>query len=668
MRITLWCCALVISVLTVKAQQSSGFDLKSLDDSAAPCDDFFQYACGGWNANNPIPADQARWGTFDELRERNLALLRGILEAAAANPGDDPIAKKIGNYYGACMNESEIEKAGLAPLNRELALVGELDSKDDLAPLLASLHASGVNAFFTFGSQEDFDNPTQMIADLDQAGLGLPDRDYYLKDQERFTAVRKAYREHVKNMFELAGDDAETAAAKADTVMEIETELAQASMDRVERRDPNNVKHPTQRGDLNTLTESFEWEPYFAATPANEFKKLNVSSPGFLEGMEGLLEDRDLDDIKTYLSWHVIHTAASMLPKAFVDENFNFYGKTLSGAEEIQARWKRCTQYVDADLGEALGQKYVAKYFPPTAQKRMASLVDDVEQALRTDLGEVEWMSPETKQRALRKLEGIRNKIGHPEKWRDYSDLEISPDDALGNSLRSNAFSFEYSLGKISKDSNPKEWHMSPPTVNAYYHPLENTINFPAGILQPPFFNQEADDALNYGAIGAVIGHELTHGFDDSGRKFDYDGSLRDWWTAADAKAFDDRAQCFVDEYGAFEPVPGVRLNGKLTLGENTADNGGLRIAMMALDKRLQSSKVGKIDGFAPLQRLFLGWAQVWCGDMREAESKQRATTDPHSPGRFRVNGVVSNMPEFREAFSCKAGAPMAPEKTCRVW
>ncbi len=655
-------------VLISPAALAQSFDPASLNSSVAPCDDFFQYACGGWVARNPIPPDQARWGTFYKLRDRNLELLRAILDEAAAASQPTAVEKKIGDYYGACMDEAVIEEAGAAPLEQELAAVEELESAEDLGPLLAALHSSGVNAFFTFGSQQDFDDASRMIADLDQAGLGLPDRDYYLEDAERFTGIREAYREHVKTMFELVGDDAEAAAQKADVVMELETLLAEASMARVDRRDPQNLRHPTAREDLSGLTAGFDWDAYFASSPAPEFATLNVSNPGFLEGMDGLLAERDLEDVKTYLSWQVIRTAAPMLPKAFVDQNFEFYGKTLSGREENQARWKRCTQYTDGDLGEALGQKYVEKHFPAAARERMLKLVHDVEEALRKDLGQLEWMGPETKERALRKLSGIRNKIGHPEKWRDYSELEIEEGDALGNSLRANAFAFAYRLSKIGTESDPSEWYMTPPTVNAYYHPLENTINFPAGILQPPFFDQDADDALNYGAIGAVIGHELTHGFDDSGRKFDFDGSLRDWWTEADAEAFEERAQCFVDQYAAYTPVEGVNLNGKLTLGENTADNGGLRIAMMALEQRLSNQKVAEIDGFTPLQRIFLGFAQVFCGSDREAEAKRLATVDSHSPGQFRVNGVVSNMPEFQQAFSCEKGSAMAPENTCRVW
>ena len=661
--------ALLFAVLVSAAlMPAQSFDPALLDDAVAPCDDFFQYACGSWVAKNPIPADQARWGTFNELRDRNLELLRAILEEASAASEPDPIEKKIGAYYGACMDEAAIEEAGVEPLDRELAVIEELSSKHDLAALLASLHTRGVNAFFRFGSQQDFDDASRMIADIDQGGLGLPDRDYYLEDEERFTTIRGAYREHLAKMFELAGDDPDAAKGKADAVMELETALAEASMSRVDRRNPENLRRPTERAELSGMASGFDWESYFDRSPAPAFTTLNVSNPEFLAGMDELLASSELDRIKTYLSWQTIRTAASTLPKAFVDQNFSFYGKTLSGREEIQARWKRCTQYVDGDLGEALGQKYVAKHFPPAARERMLRLVHYVEEALRKDLGELEWMGAETKEKALRKLGGIRNKIGHPEEWRDYSKLDIDPDDALGNSLRSNAFAFEYRLSKIGKKSDPKEWYMTPPTVNAYYHPLENTINFPAGILQPPFFDQEADDALNYGAIGAVIGHELTHGFDDSGRKFDFDGSLRDWWTEADAEAFEKRAQCFVDQYEAYSPVEGVTLNGKLTLGENTADNGGLRIAMMALQQRLENAEVGKIDGLTPMQRLFLGWAQVWCGSYRVAEAKRLATVDSHSPGRFRVNGVVSNMPEFKEAFQCKTGSPMAPEKTCRVW
>ena len=654
----------------VLAQKASipGFDPANLDRSVSPCENFYRFSCGGWTDRNPIPADQSRWGRFDDLRERNQMALREILEEAAAKSNPDPLERQIGAYYGACMDEPGIEKRGAAPLEAQLAPIRALTAKKDIPALAARLHREGVRVFFYFGSMEDPADTSKMVADIDQAGLGLPDRDYYLETGERFQKIREQYLAHVTKMFELAGDSAQAAAAKAGAVMRLETKLAQASLDRVSRRDPNNVVHPTKRAALDDLTLAFDWKAYFdgLATPA--FDSLNVSTPDFFRGFNEALAWQPLEDWKTYLEWHVIHASAPLLPSAFVDENFQFYGKTLTGAQELSPRWKRCVQYTDGDLGEALGQKYVEKHFPPDAKERMEQLVHAVEAALEADIRELDWMTEETKKKALRKLDSIRNKIGHPEKWRDYSALQIKPDDALGNSVRSNAFALAYDLDKIGKASDKNEWGMSPPTVNAYYHPLQNNINFPAGILQPPFFDNALDDAVNFGAIGAVIGHELTHGFDDSGRQFDYDGALRDWWTEADAKAFEERASCIEKQYGGYSPAEGVNLNGKLTLGENTADNGGLRVALMALEKSLENKRVREIDGFTPAQRLFLGWSQVWCQNITEEAARLRAATDPHSPGEFRVNGVVSNMPEFREAFSCKTGQPMAPENMCRVW
>ncbi len=645
-----------------------GFDAANLDRSVSPCEDCYRFSCGGWTDANPIPSDQARWGRFDDLRERNLAALRTILEGAAATAAPDPIERKIGDYYQACMDEDGIERRGSEALERELAPVRAVRSKAELARLAARLHRQGVRAFFYFGSMEDPADTSRMIADIDQAGLGLPDRDYYFDEGERFEKIREAYRVHVAKMFELAGDGAERAEAKAAAVVRLETGLARVSMDRVSRRNPDNVVHPTARAALDDLTLAFDWGAYFDALSTPGFDTLNVSTPDFFWGWNQALAWEPLEDWKTYLEWHVIHAAAPVLPAAFVEENFRFYGKTLSGVEELSPRWKRCVRYTDSDLGEALGRKYVEKHFPPAAKQRMEELVHAVEAALEADIRQLDWMTAETKRKALRKLDSIRNKIGHPEKWRDYSALAIEADDALGNSLRSNAFALAYRLAKIGKDSDPAEWGMSAPTVNAYYHPLQNNINFPAGILQPPFFDNELDDAVNFGAIGAVIGHELTHGFDDSGRRFDYDGALRDWWTEADAEAFEERAACFEQQYAAYSPVEGVKLNGKLTLGENTADNGGLRVALMALEQRLAEGSQEPVDGFTPVQRLFLGWSQVWCQNITDEAAQLRAQTDSHSPGRFRVNGVVSNMPEFREAFSCERGQPMAPETMCRVW
>lgn len=471
-------------------------------------------------------------------------------------------------------------------------------------------------------------------------------------------------------MFKLLGDSPQKAAAEANTVMTIETALAKGSMDRVLRREPANIYHKMTMQEWQALSPSFSWPRYITDAGAPTFTSLNVVSPDFFKALNQELHDVSLDDLKTYLRWHIVHTAAgrNVLPDAFVNENFNFFGKMLRGAKELQARWKRCVGATDRDLGEALGQAYVAKTFPPEAKERTLKMVHALEEALRQDITNLPWMTDATKKQALIKLEAIRNKIGYPDKWRDYSTLKIERGDALGNAMRSTEFEFERQLHKIGKARDTQEWEMTPPTVNAYYDPTENDINFPAGILQPPFYDFKGDDGVNFGGIGAVIGHELTHGFDDQGRQFDKEGNLKDWWTAEDAKAFEQRAQCLVDEYSSFVAVDDVHVNGKLTLGENTADNGGLRIADMALQSALAGKQTEKIDGFTPEQRLFLGWGQIWCQNMSDQMSRLLALTNEHSPGQYRVNGVVRNMPEFQKAWNCKAGQPMAPENACRVW
>jgi putative endopeptidase len=639
-----------------------------LDKTADPCNNFYQYACGGWRAKNPVPADYARWGRFEELLERNQKVLREILEASAAASSRGPIDQKIGDYYASCMDEAAIEKKSLTPLKPELDRIEALKSVSGLPALVARLHALGANALFRFGSQPDIKNSTQNIAVAVQGGLGLPDRDYYLNQDPRSVELRAKYLAHVRKMFELAGTPAAAAEAQAKAVLEIETSLAKASLDRVARRDPYKNYHKLTRKELAALSPSFDWNRYFVASAAPAFDSLNVQNPDFIRDVQALLKSESLDNWKAYLTWHLLHTAAPMLPKAFEEEDFDFFRRTLAGQKEQQPRWKRCVSATDADLGEALGQKYVAKNFPPEAKKRMLALVAAIEKAMETDLKDLDWMTPETKKRALEKLHAVANKIGYPDKWRDYTALKIVRGDALGNSLRSNEFAGEYELAKIGKPVDPKEWTMTPPTVNAYYSPSMNNINFPAGILQPPFFDATADDAVNYGGIGAVIAHELTHGFDDQGRKYDAHGNLSDWWTDQDAKEFEKRAQCFVHEYSAFTAVDSVKLNGNLTLGENTADNGGLRLAFMALMDTIEGKSHEKIEGFTPEQRFFLSWGQVWCQNTTEEQARLRAATDPHSPGEYRVNGVVSNMPEFQKAFACTAGQPMVRQNACRVW
>jgi putative endopeptidase len=650
-------------------KQIPGFDPAALDRSADPCVNFYQFSCGGWMKNNPIPPDQASWGRFNELAENNRAILREILETAAKpDPKRSPNDQKIGDYYASCLNEDAINKKGIAVLKPEFDKINALKSKSQLTDLIAHLHDQGIDVFFGFGSEADFKNASMVIAQADQAGLSLPDRDYYLKNDPKSVELQKAYVEHVTNMFKLLGDTPQKAAAEANAVMNIETALAKGSMDIVSRRDPLALYHKLSTQEWQALAPGLSMQKYLTDIGAPPVSSLNVVAPDFFKALNAELKEATLNDLKTYMRWHLIHSQTQYLPTAFVNEDFNFFRKTLTGAKELRARWKRCVSATDGDLGEALGKAYVAKVYPPEAKERTLKMVHELEAALKEDITNLPWMTEVTKKQALIKLAAIQNKIGYPDKWRDYSALKIVRGDALGNSLRANAFEFRRQLNKIGKPLDKQEWGMTPPTVNAYYNPLQNNINFPAGILQPPFYDFKADDALNFGGIGAVIGHELTHGFDDSGRQFDAQGNLRDWWTPEDGKAFEQRAQCLVDEYNSFVAVDDVHLNGKLTLGENTADNGGLRIAGMALNKTLEGKQPEKIDGFTPEQRLFLGWGQIWCQNQTDQIARLLALTNEHSAGKFRVNGVVQNMPEFQKAWGCKAGQPMVSQNACRVW
>src|SRR3954470_3719565 len=657
---------LAATLTYAQGRSASGLELTALNRSVDACTDFYQFACGGWLAANPIPADRARWGRFDELREKNLEMMRRVLDLAAS--GRDPAGKKIGDYYATCMDEETINRRGAAPLEPDLKNVASLQSADRLPELIAELHKTGVNALFRFGAEGDFKDTSTVIAMAAQGGMGLPDRDYYFRDDARSAEVRKQYEAHVSKMLTLAGTAPAQAAGDAATVMRIETALAKAALDIVARRNPANQYHKMSVAELQQLTPRFNWTRYLRGVAAPAFSAINVTEPDFFRALDQLLASTPPEDLRAYLRWHVVHQNAAMLSTAFVDENFRFYSGTLQGVQEQRPRWKRCVDYVDADLGEALGQSFVKEAFGPQAKADTLKMVHEIETMLEQDILTLDWMTEDTKKQALAKLHAVMDKIGYPDKWRDYSALTIERGDALGNSQRANAFEFHRQLSKIGKPLDRTEGSMTPPTVNAYYNPLQNNINFPAGILQPPFYHASHDAAVNYGGAGAVIGHELTHGFDDEGRQFDAQGNLKDWWTAADAAAFEQRASCFVDQYAGFTAVDDVKLNGKLTLGENTADNGGLRLALMAYAASHADQPAQPLDGFTPEQRFFLGWAQVWCENRRPEYERLQAQTNPHSPGRYRVNGVVSNMPEFQKAFSCRSDAPMARGAQCRVW
>ena len=656
---------------SAKEQAAPKFDINNIDKTADPCTDFYQYACGNWIKNNPIPGDQSSWESFGEVYEHNLAVLRQVLEKASANdPARSAVQQKIGDFYASCMDEAAANKAGYKPLQPELDRIAAVKDKTQMIELMSHEQMVGPNPLLGFGAGPDLHNAEMTTAAIDQSGLSLPDRDYYLKDDAPTLAIRKAFVDHMKKLFSLIGQSPEQSAKSADAVLKIETELAKAYMERTLRRDPKNRDHKMSVAAAEALGPNFHLARYFAASGAPAFTELNVGNPEFFKSVNAVIESTPLDAWKTYMTWQMVSNAAAWLSDDFVQEDFKFQ-QAITGQKELQVRWKRCVNATDNALGEALGQPYVDATFGVEGKQRMLKMVDALEAALKRDITDLPWMTETTKKEGLVKLAAIRNKIGYPDKWRDYSKLTISRGDLLGNIYRASEFETRRRLQKIGKPVDQLEWNMTPPTVNAYYSGSHNEIVFPAGILQPPFFDRSMDDAVNMGGIGLVIGHELTHGFDDQGRKFDPKGNLRDWWTAEDGKEFEKRASCVSDEYSGFIAVDDLKLNGKLTLGENTADNGGARIALMALHDLMAQAKQDpdkKIDGYTPDQRFFLGFGRVWCQNITPELSRMLVRVDPHSPGRWRVNGVVRNMPEFQKAFGCKAGQPMVPENACRVW
>ncbi len=649
-------------------------DLKSMDKTADPCVDFYQYVCGGWKKNNPIPPDEASWSVYGKLENENAQFLWGILEdAAKPNPNRTDVQQKIGDYFAACMDTSAVDKAGMTPIKPTLDEIDALKSVSDVPAFLARAHrrASGYHGgsmMFYFTADQDFGDATKVIAFALGGGLGLPDRDYYLKTDPKSVELRQKYLAHVEKMFTLLGDKPEAAAQAAKTVMDIETALAKASLTRVQKRDPYNLYHVMKVADLQKLTPEFNWQTYLDASGVRDVSQLNVTEPEFFKALDQELKSRPLADWKAYLRWHTVRAKAPYLSKPFVDANFDFYSRTLRGVTEQQPRWKKCVAWVDRDLGEALGQEFVRRTFTPETKAKTQRMTKQVEDAMEEDIKSLPWMGDETKKQALEKLHGIRNKIGYPDKWRDYSSVEVKRDDFFGNVERSATFESHRELAKIGKPLDRGEWGMTPPTVNAYYNPQMNDINFPAGVLQPPLYDPKMDDAPNYGNTGATIGHELTHGFDDEGRQFDASGNLHDWWTKQDAAAFNERVQCVKDQYKQYVVVDDIHINSDLTAGEDVADLGGTLLGFIAWKKEVEGKSLTDKDGFTPDQRFFIGMGQWACENDRPENLRVHAATDPHSPGKYRINGVVSNMPEFHRAFNCKPGQPMYRENACRVW
>jgi predicted metalloendopeptidase len=650
-----------------------GFDVTGMDTSANACDDFYRYAVGKWREANPLQATYARYGRFEELGERNRETLHTILEEAAKS--DAPagsVTRKLGDFYASCMDETAIEAAGVAPIGPELGRIDAIHDRASLQDEITRLQQRGVAALFRFSAQNDFMNSKQIIAALAQGGTGLPDRDYYLRDDAKFKETRRQYTEHIARMFVLAGEDAARAAGEAERVVALESRLAKLQMPRVEQRDPHKIYHITRVADLRSVSSQFDFAAFLNSIGLTSLETVNVAQPDYLKGATALLDELPLDDWKAYLRWQLLDAAAPTLSSAFVNEDFAFRGKTLSGQQQIQERWKRCVRSTDQNLGGLLGQEYVRRAFTPEAKRKMNALIDNLVAALRADIPTLTWMGPETKKAALGKLAAFSRRIGYPDKWIDYTPVAVSRGSYAENVFNAREFFFRRGVSRVGKPDDPDDWgtFFTPPTVNASYSPSRNSITFPAGILQPPFYDPNADDAYNYGGIGTVIGHEMTHGFDDEGAQFDAEGNLRNWWTAEDLKNFKARAECIANQYSEFNVAPGVNINGKLVTGEAIADLGGATIALAAYEKSLEGRERKTIDGFTPEQRFFLGFAQVWGENMAAEEQSRRALTDPHAQGPMRVNATVSNMPAFRNAFRCAEGSRMvrAADKRCSIW
>jgi endothelin-converting enzyme/putative endopeptidase len=654
---------------------SPSLDVTSLDRTVNPCVDFYKFSCGGWQQNNPIPADQASWSVYAKLANENQQFLWGILEDDAKGGRDrSPTQQKIGDYYESCMNTAAIDKAGDQPVLSALARIAGFKTREDLFAAVPTLQHNMLGSFFFHsGTTQDAVDSSLIIVSVDAGGLGLPDRDYYLKTDAHSVQIRNEYLDYIQQLLILAGENTEQAKVDADSILRIETNLATASLTRVERRDPHNLYHMMTVTQLQALLPEIDWANYFAVQGAPRLQRTNVEQPAFLKAVNAELNSEPLEALQAYLTFHALTAAAPYLAKPFAESNFAFYSTTLRGVPQMPPRWKTCVRGVDRNLGEALGQEFIRRTFSLDTKNKVQVMTEQIEAAMQKEIEGLDWMSPETKAEALRKLHAIRNKIGYPERWRDYSTLDVKPDDYFGNVLRAYRFEEARQWHKLGKPVDRNEWGMTPPTVNAYFDPQMNDINFPAGVLQPPLYDPRLDDAPNYGNTGATIGHELTHAFDDEGRQFDSLGNLRDWWTPADAKGFEQRIQCVRDQYAGYTVVDDIHINSKLTSGEDVADLGGTLLAYIAWKKQIEKpdtplASLSVIDGFTPDQRYFVGMAQWACENNRPEDQRLHAATDPHSPGFARINGVVSNLPEFQKAFGCKAGQPMVHTPTCKVW
>jgi putative endopeptidase len=646
-------------------------DVQFMDKTADPCVDFYKYACGQWNTLNPIPSDQSSWDVYGKMGDQNARYLWGILEQASKGGARrSPNEQKIGDYFAACMNEPAIDKIGSKPLSPALARIAALKSVADLPTYLATEHKAGVDTsvLFRFSAEPDLDNSAMMLANAGAGGLGLPDRDYYTKTDVKSIEIRQRYVQHVAQNFELIGETPAQARADADVILALETKLATASLTRVERRDPYKLKNRFTKQKFVAFMPNFDWNTYWTASGLPGFSDLNVTQPKFYAAVNDELAKTSLPEWQTYLRWHLVHAYARYLSAPFEKSYFDFYSAYLRGIKTAPPRWKTCTRLVDRQLGEALGEVFVAHTFPAETKQSTLQIVEQIEKEMGADIEDLTWMSPATKKEALVKLHGIMNKIGYPDKWRDYSSVVIVPDHFAADVERSSEFEEQRQLNQIGKPVDRGEWGMTPPTVNAYYDPQTNQINFPAGVLLPPLYDPKMDAAPNYGNTASTIGHELTHGFDDEGRKYDAKGNLRDWWTPQDAQAFDERIACVRDQYANYVVVDDIHINSKLTSGEDVADLGGTLLAYLAWKHATVNQSLQPIDGLTPDQRFFVGMAQWACGDERVEQKRLNATVDPHSPEQFRVNGVVSDLPEFGHAFGCKEGQPMMPAKACRVW